>query len=96
MKTAFSSGPGFFAAYTHEKNQRVPKGFMRFYIARLEAYDGPAALGTANDEITFKILAAKAQENPELALAMLQLHQHLEANLAIIREAATKLPPPPA
>ena len=92
MKTAFATGPGFYAAATAKADDRVPPGKMRFFVARIEAYDGPAKTGNEMAETTFTILASMCEGKPEIARAMLGLRDHLNANAAII-EAEAKLPP---
>ena len=61
---------------------------IRFYIARLEAYDGPAQLGTENAELEFKVLVAMSDGKPEIARALIHLHGALSANLEQLRKEA--------
>ncbi len=88
MKTVFSTGPGFYAAATNKSDDRIPEGMMRFWVARLEAYDGPARFGTENDALEFKVLCAMAENNPDVARALVQLHDALASNLERLKKEA--------
>ncbi len=88
MKTVFNTGPGFYAASTRTHDDTVPSGAMRFFIARIEAYDGPLALGSEFEKTQFKLLPAMAEGKPEVARALLQLHFALSANLELLRAEA--------
>lgn len=88
MKTVFSTGPGFYAASTRKVDDTVPPDKIRMFIARVEAYDGPLALGTDFDKTEFKLLPAMAEGKPEVARALLQLHSSLSANLELLKQEA--------
>ena len=88
MKTAFSTGPGFYAANTRKVDDTVPPGMMRFYIARIEAYDGPLSKGSDLADTEFKLLPAMADGRPEVARALLQLHSALAGNLEMLKAEA--------
>ncbi len=90
MITKFSTGPGFYAAQTNEGNPKIPKGTIRLYVARIEAYDGPAALGDDMDKVEFTVLPAMAENNPEVAMALIQLHSALSGNLDQLKIEAAK------
>jgi hypothetical protein len=91
MKTVFSTGPGFYAANTQAHDDTIPPDMMRFFVARIEAYDGPARPNTEFDKLEFKLLPAMAQDRPDVARALLQLHSSLSANLEQLKiEAARK------
>lgn len=87
MKTAFATGPGFYAAATAKSDNLIPTGTLRFYVARIEAYDGEAAQ-LAGNETQFKLLPAMCEGKPDVARALMQLRHHLNANAElIVREA---------
>lgn len=88
MKTAFSTGPGFYAAVTDKTDRLVPAGHIRLFCARLEAYDGPLEHGTQMAETEFAVLPAMAQGRPDVARALLALHDALGANLRQLRVEA--------
>lgn len=90
MKTAFATGPGFFAARSRKVDPAVPPGMMRFLVARIEAYDGPVAHDSALGETSFTILAALCEGKPEVARAMLELGDHIHSNRAMIEAEAKK------
>jgi hypothetical protein len=90
MKTAFSTGPGFYAAASSEYDDTVPPGVLRIFCARLEAYDGPKKSGTDFDATEFKLLPAMADGNPQVARALLQLHTVLTSNLKLIEAEAKR------
>lgn len=90
MKTIFSTGPGFYAASTHEFDDLVTPGNLRLFIARIEAYELPAKTGTEFDKHEFMLLPAMASNKPEVARALLQLHASLSQNLRQLKiEAKT-------
>lgn len=80
MKTAFQTGPGFYAAETHKVNPTIKPGEMRIYCVRLEAYD--LEVGGGDNDITFEIVFAKVEKDPHLAKALLKLGDAIEANRA--------------
>lgn len=81
METVFATGPGFYCAQDSKHRESVPDGMMRFYCARLEAYD--VRLGDASSmELSWTILFAMAEDNPEIARALLDLGKGIEANRA--------------
>lgn len=88
MKTAFSTGPGFFAANTRATDDTIPAGTLRMLIARVEAYDGPLAKGTAFDQMEFKLLVEMADGRPDVARALLALHAALAGNLELLKAEA--------
>lgn len=90
MKTAFATGRGFYAANTHKGDRNVAPGDMRFYCARIEAYDGQAKAGTADADTSFKLLVAMAEGKPEVAAALLALHGALGANLEVLKAYAKR------
>ena len=90
MKTAFATGPGFFSARSHNVDPAIPPGVMRFHLARIEAYDGPIKGDETLDQTKFTILAALCDGKPEVARAMLELGDHINANRALIEAEAKK------
>lgn len=88
LKTAFSTRPGFYAASTRPHDDLVPAGQMRFFVARIEAYDGGITNDPLADQTEFKLLVAMADGKPEIARALLQLHGALAANLKFLKEEA--------
>lgn len=90
MTTAFQTGPGFYAAFTDAKNNRVPRWRMRLYHARLEAYDIPLGSDPLSEVTSFHLLVAQAQGNPEIAFALLELAKAIEANRAHLEAEAGK------
>lgn len=63
MTTAFQTGPGFFAADSSDCDKTLPKDMMRFYCARIEAYDIPVSGDDPGHNTTFEILAAKGEND---------------------------------
>lgn len=90
MKTAFATGPGFFSARSNKVDASIPPGVMRFQVARIEAYDGPITHDEGLDKTSFTILAALCDGKPEVARAMLELGDHIQANRAMIEAEAKK------
>lgn len=80
MKTAFSTGPGFFAADTSGHDRDLPPGVMRVYCARMEAYDLPIDASQEDLDTNFQVLFSQAEGNPEIAKAMLKLSGAIESN----------------
>lgn len=73
MNLAVKTGPGFFAANTTKVDDTVPPGQIRLYCARIECYDGPLKKGT---------------DDKRVARALVALHDALEKNLPLLKEAA--------
>lgn len=90
MTTAFATGPGFYAAKTTKSDPSVPPGQMRFFLARLEAYDGPIKADALTNQTEFSILAAMCVGKPTIARALLELSDHIQANRAMISAEASK------
>lgn len=86
LQTVLNTGPGFYAAATDQSDSTVPPGKVRFYIARIEAYDGVKDEEGADTE--FKLLPAMAEDNPVAARALIRLHHALGQNLALLRHFA--------
>lgn len=90
MTTVFKNGPGFYAGATIKTNRRVKDGVMRLYLARLEAVDLPPEHAETDNATEFEVLFAQAENNPEVAHAMVQLHAALSANLGMLQAEADK------
>lgn len=88
MKTAFQTGPGFFAANDCRHEPAVPPGVMRVYCARLEAYDIEPEKNQDDAETSFELLVAKAEGNPELARVLLRLKEALIGNSPLLERIA--------
>lgn len=88
MTTVFKNGPGFYAASTSKTNPRIAPGVMRLYLARIEAVDLPPEHAAVDNETQFQILFAQAENNPEVAHALLQLHAALTGNLENLKAQA--------
>lgn len=86
METIFQTGPGFFAANTAETRPEVPKGKLRVYCVRLEAYD----LDDSEDDLdtSFSVLFAKAEGDPQIARTLLTLGETIKGNEAMLRKEA--------
>ena len=78
MKTALSTGPGFFAADSSDHNPKVKKGKVRIYCAKIEVYDIDDS--EADNNTVFEILFAKAEKDPLVAEALLKLGGTIQAN----------------
>lgn len=66
-------------ALTDETNKTIPRGKMRIYCVRLEAYD--LAMGETRDlETKFEVLFAQCEGKPEIAQMLLQLGESIESN----------------
>ena len=82
MKTAFQNGPAMFAIRTIKSNPKT----VRVYCCRLEAYDlGPE---DDTDECSFQVLFAQAEENKEIAKALLDLKKAIECNEKFLTQTA--------
>lgn len=86
MTTAFQTGPGFYAANTNVVDPSLPPGVVRFFCVRLEAYD--VADDPDDEEIAFEIIFAKAEKNPQIAKALLDLARSIQMNEANLKEIA--------
>lgn len=86
MTTVMSSGPGFFWAETPDRHPAIPAGGLRVHCARIETYDLDPSVDDLNT--SFELLVAKSENNPQLAKALIALHQALGANLAILKQEA--------
>lgn len=80
MKTAFQTGPGFYAADTCKSNKDVAAGDLRIYCIRMEAYDITGSPEDPGNEIKFELVFAKAEHDPRIAMALLKLGKAIEAN----------------
>lgn len=87
MKTVLQTGPGFYAANTSQVDAKIPPGVLRVYCARVEAYDMEKT-DPAMDDIQFELLVAKAEKDPELAKALLQLVKSLSGNIPLLERIA--------
>lgn len=88
MKTAFQTGPGFYAADTDKHDRTLAKDTMRIYCVRLEAYD------LANDQVDldtqFTVLFGMVDTDPRLAKALLKLGEGIKANEAELKRVASR------
>lgn len=89
MKTIASHAPGFFAARTNQSDKSIPEGKIQIAVARIEIYelDGNEQ---RDMDTTFLILAAKAENDPRMARALLDLEAHLTSNHQQILSYARK------
>lgn len=88
MKTIMSSGPGFFTARSRKVDPEIPAGALRIYVARIEIYEIPP--GNEMDDISFELLVAKAQDNPTMAKALIELGKAISANKVMLEKEANK------
>ena len=88
MKTILSTGPGMVAARSRKSDASIPANALRVVCARVEIYELDA--GRADDELTFTLLPAMAENNPLVAQALLDLHQTLNGNLELLKKEAGK------
>lgn len=89
MNTALQTGPGFFAASTCESDKTIGAGVLRICCARIEVYDLPKT-SEAMDNVQWELLVAKADKDPFVARALLQLYSSLGANLELLKERAAQ------
>lgn len=87
MTTAFSTGPGFYAAVTSEHDPSLPPKTLRVYCARIEAYDFPV---TEDITTTFTLLPAMSEGRPDIAKALLSLAVVLAENSDAIQAQIPK------
>ena len=81
MTTAFSTGPGFFAANTRKADRTILPNTLRVLCARIEAYDIPEGDAIGLDT-NFTVLFAMAEGRPDIARAMLSLGAAIKGNEA--------------
>ena len=83
MKTAYQTGPGMYAADTSGHARYLPDDTMRVYCARIEAYDLELRdKGSINTQ--FQVLFAQADDNPEVARALLKLADTINCNRGML------------
>lgn len=78
VKTIIRTRPAFFAAETDHGNPEIAPGNVRFHCVTLETFEMEAARDEL--ELAVPILAALADENPDLRARLRQLREHLQAN----------------
>ena len=83
MTTAFCTGPGFFSVKTSKSDPSIPPNVMRIFTARIEAYDYPETSPDFQESV-FTVLPAKADGRPEIAKALLELGNVIQANREIL------------
>lgn len=89
MKTAFQTGPGLYAANTNKVDRTIPKDVLRVYLIRMEAYDLTAGDDSMNN-VQFQILFAMAENNPQIAQALLTLRDSINGNEATLRDVVNR------
>ncbi len=88
MKTAFSTGPGFYEANTNKTDKSIPPGVIRIHCARLEAYDITGSPDDVGNEVQFTVLFAMAEKDKRLAKALLGLGRAINGNRKLLEEMA--------
>ena len=88
MKSVFQTGPGFFAADSNKVLPELEDGVLRIYCARIEAYDIEDQ--ESDREMSFKVLFAMCEDNPELARALLKLGDAIGANEEVLKSFLDK------
>jgi len=90
LETVFSTGSGLYAANSIVNDKSIAPGKIRLLFARIDVYDIEAKTGTEFDEMSFMLLAALAQGRPDIARALITLHETLAANLPLLKHEAQK------
>lgn len=87
MNTVFQTGPGFYAASTCKVDKTIAPDIIRCYCARIEAYDLEVTAGESMDmdQTRFELLVAKAEKQPGLATALLQLAASIRSNEQLLK-----------
>lgn len=88
MRTAYQTGPGYYAAGTPPHDAAIPEGHVRIYCVRMEAYDIEKHPGGDGDDVKFELLFSMCEGDPVLARALLKLGRAVNANRPALERAA--------